>query len=84
MAQQKRTRLVSMRMLVRSLASLSELRIWLGYGLKCRCGMLLRSGVAVAMVQTGSCSSDSTPSLGTSITDLALKKHPPPCLSLIG
>ena len=29
--------------------------------------MLLRSGIAVAMVETSSCSSDWTPSLGTSI-----------------
>ena len=32
-----------------------------------RSQMLLRSGIAVAVVQTGSCSSDCTPSLGTSI-----------------
>ena len=36
--------------------------------------MRLRSGVAVAVVQAGSCSSDWTPSLGTSIAvDTALK-----------
>ena len=32
----------------------------------CRLQTRLRSGVAVAVVQTGSCSSNSTPSLGTS------------------
>ena len=33
----------------------------------CSLQMWLRSGVAVAVVQAGSCNSDSTPPLGTSI-----------------
>ena len=33
----------------------------------CRLQMLRGSGVAVAVVWSGSCSSDSTPSLGTSV-----------------
>ena len=43
------------------------LRIWHCRELWCRLQMWLGSGVAVAMVWAGSCSSDSTPSLGTSI-----------------
>ena len=40
----------------------------------CRLQTRLGSGVAVAMVQAGSCSSDLTPTLGTSIAaDVALK-----------
>ena len=66
-AQQKQTQLGSMRMRVRSLASLSGLRIHHCCELWCRSQMQLRSRVAVAVVQAGSCSSDSTPSLGTSI-----------------
>ena len=46
-------------MWVRSLASLRGLRIWHQ--------TQLRSGVAVAVAQAGSCISNSTPSLGTSI-----------------
>ena len=56
-----------MRTQVQSLASLSGLRIW-------RCGELwyrlqsrLRSGIAVAVAQASGYSSESTPSLGTSI-----------------
>ena len=60
-------RLASMRTQVQSLAQLSGLRIrhWheLGYRLQTR----LRSLVAVAVVQAGSCSSNQIPSLGTSI-----------------
>ena len=58
-----------MRTWIRSLASLSGLRIW-----RCRelwCGSQTRLGshvaVAVAVVEAGSCSSDWTASLGTSI-----------------
>ena len=43
-----RTRLVSMRMQVRSLASLSGLRIWRCHDLWCRLQTLLRSCIAVA------------------------------------
>ena len=61
------TRLVSMRTWVRSLASLSELRIQCCHELWCRSQMRLRSGVVVAVAVAGSYSSHSTPSLGTSI-----------------
>ena len=54
-----------MRLQVQSLASLSGLRIRLCHELWCRPKMWLGSGIAVAVVQSGSCSSDSTPSLGT-------------------
>ena len=50
-----------MRMWVRSLALLSGLRIWGCHERWCRSQTQLRSGMA------GSCSSDSTPSLGTSM-----------------
>ena len=66
-AQQKRIRLVSMRMQVQSLASLSGLRIWHCHKLWCRSQTWLRYCVAVAMVYDSTCSSYLTPSLGTSI-----------------
>ena len=47
-ARQYRTQLVSMRMLVQSLASLSELRVQHCCELWCRSQMRLRSQVAVA------------------------------------
>ena len=56
-----------MRTGVQSLASLSELRIQHCHELQCRLQMRLRSGIAMAVLQAGSCSSDLTPSLGTSI-----------------
>ena len=62
-----RTQPVSMRMQVRSLASLSGLRIRHCRELWCRSQRRLRSHVAVAVVQAGSCSSNLSPSLGTSI-----------------
>ena len=62
-----RTQLVFTRMRVQSLASFSGLRIRCGCKLQCRLQMLLRSGIAVAVGVAGSCSSNSTPSLGTSI-----------------
>ena len=65
--QQKRIRLVSTRMRIPSLTSLSGLRIWHCCGLWCMLQTWLGSCVAVAVVWAGSCSSDSTPSLGTSI-----------------
>ena len=49
------------------LASLSGLTIPSCHELWCRLQTQLGSCVAVAVVQAGSCSSDSTPSLGTSI-----------------
>ena len=52
---------------VQSLAPLSGLRIRRCHKLLCRCQTWLGSGVAVAVVWAGSCSSDCTPSLGTSI-----------------
>ena len=66
-AQLSRTWLVTMRMKVRSLASLSGLRILCGRELWCRSQTQLGSGIAVAVVWTGGYSPDSTPSLGTSI-----------------
>ena len=53
-------------MRVQSLALLSGLRIWRCCQLWCRLQKWLKSGVAVAVVQAGGHSSDSTPSLGTS------------------
>ena len=64
---QLRTQLVSMRMQVWSWALLSGLRIWHYHELFCRSKMRLRSDIAVAVVYAGRLSSDSTPSLGTSI-----------------
>ena len=52
---------------VPSLASVSGLRIWCCHELWYRSQTLLRSCVAVAVVSASSCSSDSIPSLGTSI-----------------
>ena len=49
-AQQKQTRLVSIRTQVRSLASLSGLSIWPCRELRCRLQMWLESGIAVAVV----------------------------------
>ena len=54
-------------MRVRSLALLSGLRIQCCCELWCRSQVQLRSHVAAAIVQAGSCSSNSTPSLVTSI-----------------
>ena len=65
--QQNQTQLGSMRMWAPSLASLSGLRIQCCHELWYRSQIRLGSGVSVAVVQAGSCSSDSTPSLGTSI-----------------
>ena len=62
-----RTRLVSMRMWVQSLASLSALRILHCHKLECRSQIWLRSGVTVAVMQASSCNSDLTSSPGTSI-----------------
>ena len=56
-----------MKMQVQSLASLSGLRIRSCYELWCRSQTWLGSQVTVAMAQAYSYSSDSTPSLGTSI-----------------
>ena len=64
---QRLTRLASMRMRVPSLASLSRLRIPHCCELWCRVQTGVRSRMAVAVVQAGSYSSDSTPSLGTSM-----------------
>ena len=61
------TWLVSMRMQVPSLASLSKLRIQCCHELQYKRQTLLGSGVAVAVAQAGSCSSDLIPSLGTSL-----------------
>ena len=60
-----RTQLLSMRTWVWSLASLSGSGIWRCHELWCR--SWLGCLIAVAVVQAGSCSSNTTPSLGTSI-----------------
>ena len=67
MARRKRIRLVSMRTQLRSLASLNGSGIRRCRELWCRSQTWLGSRVAVAGVYTSSCSSDSTPSLGTSM-----------------
>ena len=67
MAQQKQIQLGTMRWRVRSLASLSGLRIRCCHELGCRSQVQLGSRVAVALAQAGGYSSDSTPRLGTSI-----------------
>ena len=56
-----------MRMQVPALALLSGSGIWRCGELWCRLQIRLRSGVVVAGVEAGSYSSDSTPSLGTSL-----------------
>ena len=61
MAQWIKTRLVSMRTQVPSLASLSGLRIRRCCELCSRLQTRLRSGVTVAVVEAGSCSFDLTP-----------------------
>ena len=61
MAHQKRTQLVSMTVWVPSLALLSGLRIRHCRELWCRLQTQLGSRIAVAVVWTGSCSSDLTP-----------------------
>ena len=66
-AQWKQIQLGTMRLRVRSLASLSGLRIWCCHELWCKSQMWLRSGIAVALVQAGGYSSDLTPRLGSSI-----------------
>ena len=64
-AQQKQIQLGTMRSRVRSLASLSGLRIWYCHELWCMLQTWLGSGVAVALAS--SYTSNSTHSLGTSI-----------------
>ena len=66
-AQRKRIQLRTMRFHVRSLASLSELRIGCCRELWCRSQMWLGSGITVAVVYTGSYNSDWNPSLETSM-----------------
>ena len=62
-----RTPLVSSRMKVRSLALLGGLRNQRFHELQCRSHMWLGSGVAVAVAEASSYSSNSTPCPGTSI-----------------
>ena len=67
--------------LIPGLISLSGLRIWHCHELWCTLQTWLRSGIAVAIIQAGSCSSDSTPGLGTQYaTGAALKKSHKKCL----
>ena len=76
-----------MRMCVQSLASLSGLRIWHCHKLWYRSQTRLRSHIAVALAQAGSYSSNSTPSLRTSICSWCgpkkTKKKPKILVSLI-
>ena len=67
MEQQKRIQLVSMRMQVRSLASVSGSGIHPCRELWCRLQTRLRFGVAMAVAVAGIYSSNLTPSLQTSI-----------------
>ena len=67
MVQRKLIQLVTRRVWVRSLASFSGLRIQHCHELWCRQKTQLRFCVPAAVMQTSSCSSDSTPNLGTSI-----------------
>ena len=77
MAQWKQIQLVSIRIWVPSLASVSwGSGIALGCGVGCEIG--LGSGVAVSVVLNDSCSSDSTPSLEISICYGCGPKKPPP------
>jgi len=62
----KQIRLGTMRLRVQSLASLRGLRIQCCCELWRRSQIWLGSHIAVAVVQAGGCSSDSTASLGTS------------------
>ena len=64
-----RTDMVSVRMWVQALATLSGLRIWCCHKLWHWSQMWLRSRAAVAVVEagSGSCSFDSAPNLGPSI-----------------
>ena len=65
-----------MRTQVRSLVLLSELRIQCCCKLWCRSQRRLGSHVAVAVVEAGSCRSNSTPHLGTSICLVCSPKKP--------
>ena len=76
MAQQKRTRLASMRMRVRSLASLSGLRIRHCPELWCRAQMQLGSAVTMASAWAGGYNSNLTPNLGTSVGHMCGPKKP--------
>ena len=74
--QQKRIWLASTRMQVWSLSWISGLRIWCCCELWYRLQMWTGSGIAVAVAQAGSYSSDLTLSLGTSICcGCGLKKY---------
>ena len=72
--QQKQIQLGTMRLRVRSLVSISGLRIRHYHELWCRSQTQLRSGVAVAVMKASSYSSDWTPSLGTYPCDGYTKK----------
>ena len=74
MVQWKQIRLGTMRLWVRSLVLLRGLTIWRCRELWCRSQTQLGSRVAMAVVQAISCSSDLTPSLGTS-EGVVLKKQ---------
>ena len=63
---EKHIQLGTMRLRVQSLTSLTRLRIPHCHELWCGSQMRLRSGIAVAVAQASCCSSNQTPSLGTS------------------
>ena len=67
--------IVSVRMHVPFQASLNGLRIWCCLRLWCRSQMWLGSGVAVAVVQASSRSSNSTPDSRTSICQVCVKRN---------
>ena len=76
MAQQKGIWLGTMMLWVRSLVLFNGLRIWRYCELWWRSQMWLGSGVAGAVAVAGSCSSNSTPSLGTPYAlGVALKRQ---------
>ena len=59
-----------------SIAGLAQcIKIWCCYKFQHRLQTWLGSGLAVAVMQAGSCSSDSTPSLGTSYAASAALKR---------
>ena len=70
-------------MQVQSLASLSGLRIQHCHKLQHRSQMRLGSGIAVAVVKAGGCSSESTPSGGTSVSTGEVLKRKKKVISFI-
>ena len=85
LARRKQMQLETMRLWVRSLDSLSGLRIQLCCELWCRLQTWLGACMAVAVVQVGSCSSNSTLAWEPpNAAGAALKKNPPKIKEGIG